>query len=192
MGFHQLSVVVFLAVAFVVASNAAVSPQLYWESKLSHTPTPKALSSLLSQAQATMEQESTSVNVGKGENSVKIGRKGSVGVIDTEKATGVGVDKGGVIVNTPGKHGKPPVYVGVTPSADPFVYLYAATETQVHDNPNLAKFFLEEDMHKGSTMNLKFKQNSEKETFLPRQVAKNHLTVLPYKKIQNPQGHHQK
>ncbi|KAM7255045.1 hypothetical protein ACFE04_020286 [Oxalis oulophora] len=86
---------------------------------------------------------------------------------------GVGVGKGGVIVNTSGKHGKPLVYVGLTPTADPCVYLYAATETQVHDNPNVAKFFLEEDMRKGTTMNLKFKQNSEEETFLPRQVAEN-------------------
>ncbi|PIM98822.1 hypothetical protein CDL12_28695 [Handroanthus impetiginosus] len=52
-----------------------------------------------------------------------------------------------------------------------FTYTYAATETQLHDNPNVALFFLEKDLHLGKKMNLQFSKTTNEATFLPRQVA---------------------
>ncbi|OIT35748.1 PREDICTED: BURP domain protein RD22 [Nicotiana attenuata] len=115
------------------------------------------------------------VNTGKGHSgrggtNVNVGHKG-VGV-STGGGTHVGVGKGGVGVTTPGHHGKPPVYVGVRPGPSPFVYNYAAKDDQLHDNPNVALFFLEKDLHQGSNMNLQFvKTTNHAATFLPRQVA---------------------
>lgn len=87
-----------------------------------------------------------------------------------EKGTSVGVGKGGVTVGT-GVKGKP-VYVGVKPGPSPFNYLYAATEDQLHDNPNVALFFLEKDMKPGTKMTLQFTQTTNAAaTFLPRQIA---------------------
>ena len=86
------------------------------------------------------------------------------------KRTNVGVGKGGVTVGT-GSKGKP-VYVGVHPGPDPFIYNYAATEDQLHDNPNVALFFLEKDMMPGTKMTLHFTKSTSPSTFLPRQVAK--------------------
>ncbi|GLT67487.1 hypothetical protein SLA2020_397930 [Shorea laevis] len=104
----------------------------------------------------------TSVNVGKGGVGVNTG-KGKPG------GTNVGVGKGGVTVNT-GHKGKP-VYVGVKPGPSPFVYTYAATEDQLHDNPNVALFFLEKNIYPGAKMNLHFTKNAGTATFLPRQVS---------------------
>ncbi|KAJ6743594.1 BURP DOMAIN-CONTAINING PROTEIN-RELATED [Salix viminalis] len=126
----------------------------------------------------------TSVNVGKGGVGVDAGKGkpgsggthvsvGGPGVgVDTGKPgkkTKVGVGKGGVSVNT-GKKGKP-VIVGVHPGPNPFNYIYAATETQLRDDPNVALFFLEKEMHPGKVMNLQFTENTDTATFLPRQVA---------------------
>ncbi|KAJ6697948.1 BURP DOMAIN PROTEIN USPL1-LIKE [Salix purpurea] len=126
----------------------------------------------------------TSVNVGKGGVGVDAGKGkpgsggthvsvGGPGVgVDTGKPgkkTKVGVGKGGVSVNT-GKKGKP-VIVGVHPGPNPFIYNYAATETQLRDDPNVALFFLEKEMHPGKVMNLQFTENTDTATFLPRQVA---------------------
>ncbi|KAH7846088.1 hypothetical protein Vadar_009612 [Vaccinium darrowii] len=87
-----------------------------------------------------------------------------------DKSTSVGVGKGGVNVNA-GPKGKP-VYVGVTPGPNPFIYNYAATETQINDNPNVALFFLEKDLKRGAKMNLHFTKTTNAETtFLPRQEA---------------------
>ncbi|XP_068324138.1 BURP domain protein RD22-like [Pyrus communis] len=123
----------------------------------------------------------TNVNVGKGGvhveagkgkpgggTKVNVGGKGGVGV-NTGKGTNVGVGKGGVSVNTgpKGKH----VYVGVKPGESPFVYKYAATETQLHQDPNVAIFFLEKDMRPGTTMKLHFTTNSNTQTFVPRETA---------------------
>jgi hypothetical protein len=116
------------------------------------------------------------VNTGKGKPAgggthVNVGGKG-VGVNTGKpdgKGTNVGVGKGGVSVST-GHKGKP-VNVGVTPGKNPFVYQYAATETQIHDDPNVALFFLEKDLQSGTKMNLHFTKNANTETFLPRQVS---------------------
>ncbi|XP_052209358.1 BURP domain-containing protein 3 isoform X1 [Diospyros lotus] len=109
----------------------------------------------------------------------------------SSKATNVGVGKGGVVVGT-GSKGKP-VYVGVTPGPAPFLYKYAATQDQLHDNPTVALFFLEKDMKPGRKMALHFvKSTPTGATFLPRQVAEkipfssdklpeilNHFSVKP-------------
>ncbi|CAK9182711.1 unnamed protein product [Ilex paraguariensis] len=51
------------------------------------------------------------------------------------------------------------------------LYKYAATEDQLHDNPNVALFFLEKNIHKGTEMNLQFIETRRKSTLLPRLVA---------------------
>ena len=130
----------------------------------------------------------TAVNVGKGGVYVDTGKGkgthvsvsggkgpgGGVGVHTGKpgKRTDVGVGKGGVIVHT--RHKGKPVYVGVKPGPNPFVYNYAASKTQLHDDPKAALFFLEKDMVPGKEMNLRF--NAEdgydgKTSFLPRGEA---------------------
>ncbi|XP_076932269.1 BURP domain protein RD22-like isoform X1 [Bidens hawaiensis] len=103
----------------------------------------------------------TNVGVGKGGVGVHTGKPG--------KRTDVGVGKGGVQVHT-GHKGKP-VYVGVTKGPNPFVYNYAASEDQLKDNPNVALFFLENDLHQDAEFNLHFTKNDQKSTFLPRKIA---------------------
>ncbi|XP_023741539.1 BURP domain protein RD22 [Lactuca sativa] len=103
----------------------------------------------------------TDVGVGKGGVGVHTGKPG--------KRTNVGVGKGGVAVHT-GHKGKP-VYVGVGKGPNPFVYNYAASADQLKDNPNVAFFFLENDLHQGTEMKLHFTKDDQKATFLPRQVA---------------------
>ncbi|KAK2399185.1 BURP domain protein RD22 [Trifolium repens] len=55
----------------------------------------------------------------------------------------------------------------------PFIYIYAASETQLHDKSNVALFFLEKDLHHGTKLKFQFTKNtSNYETkFLPREVA---------------------
>ncbi|CAK9173030.1 unnamed protein product [Ilex paraguariensis] len=52
-----------------------------------------------------------------------------------------------------------------------FAYVYAATKDQLHDNPNVALFFLEKNMHKGTKTNLHFIKTRRKSVFLPHLVA---------------------
>lgn len=110
------------------------------------------------------------MNTGKGKpgggTHVTVGNGVGVNTGQPGKGTSVGVGKGGVSVNT-GHKGKP-VHVNVSP----FIYNYAATQTQLHDDPNVALFFLEEDMRPNMKMNLHFVKSSNAATFLPRQVAK--------------------
>ncbi|KAK0571121.1 hypothetical protein LWI29_011443 [Acer saccharum] len=204
MGFRFSLFVTFLTLA-LVASHAALSPELYWKSVLPNTPMPKAVTDLLHPD--LVEDKSTAVGVGKGGVNVDAGKgkpggtsvnvgKGGVGVdtgkgkpggtsvnvggggkggVDVNtgnqgKGTSVGVGKGGVNVNT-GHKGKP-VYVGVNPGKSPFVYNYAASENQLHDDQTTALFFVEKDLHPGTKMNLHFTENLNEATFLPRQVAK--------------------
>ncbi|EPS58650.1 hypothetical protein M569_16161, partial [Genlisea aurea] len=97
---------------------------------------------------------------------------GGVGV-NTPRGTHVGVSKGGVAVGTRTRTGRP-IFVGVHPGPDPFNYEYAASETQIHDDPNVALFFLEGDLYtKGKTMNLDFSRGEEENqpAFIPRRVA---------------------
>ncbi|KAF2538669.1 hypothetical protein F2Q68_00018851 [Brassica cretica] len=130
----------------------------------------------------------TAVNVGKGGVHVDTGKGkgthvsvsggkgpgGGVGVHTGKpgKRTDVGVGKGGVIVHT--RHKGKPVYVGVKPGPNPFVYNYAASKTQLHDDPKAALFFLEKDMVPGKEMNLRFSAEDGydgKTSFLPRGEA---------------------
>lgn len=115
------------------------------------------------------------MNVGKGGVNVHA-PKGKPG------GTSVGVGKGGVNVHT-GHKGKP-VYVGVKPGSNPFDYIYAATEDQLHDDPNVALFFLEKNLRPATKLTLHFPKTSLPEsTFLPHQVAKN----LPFSSHKLPQ-----
>ncbi|KAM3351214.1 hypothetical protein ACQJBY_023302 [Aegilops geniculata] len=112
----------------------------------------------------------TTVGVGKGGVGVNVkpgyGKPGG---------TTVGVGKGGVGVNVKPGYGKPggkprgkPVHVNVSP----FIYNYAATETQLHDDPSAALFFLEKDLHAGKKMNVHFMATpGAGEKFLPRSEA---------------------
>ncbi|MGV7354881.1 hypothetical protein PJM26_30800, partial [Mycobacterium kansasii] len=63
---------------------------------------------------------------------------------------------------------KKPVYVGVHPGKNPFVYNYAASEAQLHDDPTKALFFLEKDMKTGHKMTIHFTQTTNGATFMPR------------------------
>ncbi|XP_040383853.1 BURP domain-containing protein 3 isoform X2 [Oryza brachyantha] len=102
----------------------------------------------------------TTVGVGKGGVGVNVkpgyGKPGG---------TTVGVGKGGVGVNVKPR-GKP-VHVSVAP----FIYNYAATETQPHDDPNVALFFLEKDLHPGKTMTVHFTPTTAGAKFLPQSEA---------------------
>uniref|UniRef100_A0A5B7BG63 BURP domain-containing protein n=1 Tax=Davidia involucrata TaxID=16924 RepID=A0A5B7BG63_DAVIN len=130
-----------------------------------------------------MEDKSTSITVGKsgvkvdagkgkpgGGTQVNVGGKG-VGVNTGKpgKRTNVGIGKGGVSVST--DHKGKPVYDGVKPEPSPFLYLYAATEDQLHDNHNIALFFTKKDMASVKRMNLHFTKSTNAATFLPRQIA---------------------
>lgn len=115
------------------------------------------------------------MNVGKGGVHVNTGKKKPGG-------TAVNVGKGGVDVHA-GHKGKP-VYVGVKPGPDPFNYVYAATEDQLHHDPKVALFFLEKNLRPGSKLTLHFPKTSPStSTFLPRQVAKS----LPFSSKNLPQ-----
>ncbi|KAH1067379.1 hypothetical protein J1N35_032366 [Gossypium stocksii] len=160
----------------VVVSHATLSPEQYWSYKLPNTPMPKAVKEILHPG--LMEEKRTSVNVGGGGVNVNTG-KGKAGggthVNVGRKGVGVNTGKpgGGTHVNVGGKGG-----VGVNtgkPGGDThessFLYQYAASETQIHDDPNVALFFLEKDIHPRATMSLHFTENTEKSAFLPYQTA---------------------
>nr|CAD1834090.1 unnamed protein product [Ananas comosus var. bracteatus] len=109
----------------------------------------------------------TTVGVGKGGVNVNTG-KGKPG------GTNVHVNPGGVGVNVNPKNGKPPVVVHVHPGKNPFLYTYAATDTQLHDDRDVALFFLEKDLRPGATFTLHFTKtapNGAAATFLPRSEA---------------------
>ncbi|TKY58270.1 Dehydration-responsive protein RD22 [Spatholobus suberectus] len=159
MEFPLLCMFALLNLALVV-THAALPPEVYWKSKLPTTPMPKAIADILHPE--WVEGKSTSVAVGKGGVNVDAGKTKPGG-------TSVNVGKGGVNVNT-GPKGKP-VHVGVGPHS-PFDYNYAASETQLHDDPSVALFFLEKDLHHGTKLDLHFTNPSNIEaTFLPRPLA---------------------
>ncbi|XP_061336497.1 BURP domain protein RD22-like [Gastrolobium bilobum] len=160
MEFYLFPIITFL-MHVLVATNAALPPQLYWKSMLPTTPMPKAITNLL--LPDWKEEKATSVGVGKGGVNVGVEKGYEGGGTDVN----VGGGNGGVSVRA-GHKGKP-VHVGVGYS--PFNYIYAATETQLHDNPNVALFFLEKDLHHGTKYNLHFTEISNAATFLPRSVS---------------------
>ena len=99
-----------------------------------------------------MDDKSTAVDVGEGNVGVETGTTGGPGTnVQVGKGTGVGVStgapgdetdvgvgKGGVVVRS--DHKGKPVYVGVSPGSNPFIYNYAASAAQLHDDPNVALF----------------------------------------------------
>ncbi|XP_076904048.1 BURP domain protein RD22-like [Bidens hawaiensis] len=189
-------ILTFLSLA-MVASYTTVTPETYWKSVLPNAPMPTAVTDLLHNDKSTNVQvgigqggvsvHAPGVNVGVGSGGVYVHAPGTnVGVgkgsgvsvhapgtnVGDVKATPKGncekvdVGKGGVIVRCHNK--KKPVDVEVSP----FSYKYAAADDQLKDDPNVALFFLEKDMHKGNAMNLHFtKTTSPSSTFLPRKVA---------------------
>lgn len=52
-----------------------------------------------------------------------------------------------------------------------FKYEYESGETQLNQDPNVALFFLERDLHSGNKMNLHFSKPTIHQPFLPRQLA---------------------
>jgi hypothetical protein len=103
----------------------------------------------------------TTVGVGKG--GVGVGVNPGYG---KPGGTTVGVGKGrvGVHVNP----GKKPVHVPV----GPFQYEYAASETQLHDDPSVALFFREEDLQPGKKTTVQFANTATAGAkFLPRSDA---------------------
>ncbi|KAL3500504.1 hypothetical protein ACH5RR_039597 [Cinchona calisaya] len=147
----------FLSLA-IVASHADLDA--YWKSKLPNTPMPKAVRDLLHNEWS--DDKSVSVVAGKGGVNVNTGKgKPAVGVtIGEPKKTSVSVGKGGVSVST-----------GHKGHYRPFLYRYAATEDQLHDDPNVALFFLKKDLQFGTSMNLQFVKSADTAPFLPRKVS---------------------
>lgn len=103
------------------------------------------------------------VHVGNGGVDVNAGKPGKGGVDVHVGSTGVSVHASGK-----GKHAT----VKVPGRGSPFDYNYAASETQLHDNPNVALFFVEKDLKPGTQMTLHFTKTTNGATFLPRDVAK--------------------
>ncbi|THG20067.1 hypothetical protein TEA_000620 [Camellia sinensis var. sinensis] len=98
-----------------------------------------------------------------------------------DKSTSVGVGKGGVSVDAgKGKPGGTSFGVG---KGDALVYKHAATADQLHDNANIALFFLENDLKKYTKMTLHFTKTTTSTTFLPRQVAEK----IPFSSKKMPQ-----
>ncbi|RRT43844.1 hypothetical protein B296_00047354 [Ensete ventricosum] len=65
-----------------------------------------------------------------------------------------------------------------------YIYNYAATETQIHDDPNVALFFLEKELRPGAKMNLHFtKTTSGGASFLPQKEA----DAIPFSSAKLPQ-----
>ncbi|CAA7402720.1 unnamed protein product [Spirodela intermedia] len=134
-----------LFVAVAAASAANLAPQNYWETVLPNTPIPSALRQLLPAVPRRLTVfHSASADAKAGVDSSLFG----VGVtVGTSPPTGV--------------------FVGVLG----FNYAYAATDTQVHDNADVALFFQEKDLVPGSKMNLHFTRTASNSAFLPRSVA---------------------
>ncbi|OAY67177.1 BURP domain-containing protein 3, partial [Ananas comosus] len=61
--------------------------------------------------------------------------------------------------------------VGPGPYAGFFSYHYAASETQLRDDPSMALFFLEKDLRPGKKMTLHFPEVASGPAFLPRKEA---------------------
>ncbi|KAI4377858.1 hypothetical protein MLD38_015425 [Melastoma candidum] len=153
-----LSVALVLTVS-LASTQAAVPPQEYWKQVLPSTRMPKAIKDILYQT-FTTDEDGTVDGAGTG----------VAPDVGNGPGTSVGVGKGGVSVFTGTRKGRP-IYVGVRPGFNPFSYIYAATETQLHDDPNTALFFLEKDLKRGKTMELHFTKSSNEAAFLPREVA---------------------
>ncbi|RRT61885.1 hypothetical protein B296_00019201 [Ensete ventricosum] len=195
---HHLAILEAFADLAVVKSHAALPPQLvYWNSVVPNTPMPSAISNEMLGimfADVTDEQKSgTNVSVGmrgvsvssKGETggaTVKVGQ-GGVHVRTWKPGGGTTDDVGeeGVNANTSLK-GNPPVVVRV-PFSSGLSFSYAAAETQIHDDPSVALFFLEKGLKPGSKMSLQFKKTTAGAAFLPREEAES----IPFSSAKLPE-----
>ncbi|CAL9159437.1 unnamed protein product [Musa hybrid cultivar] len=165
-------------------SHAALSPQIvYWHSVLPNTPMPSAISDFIDPDVLAEEKSGvnvytkgksggTTVNVGHGGVHVATGKPGP--------GTNVNVGHGSVNENT-GHKGKPRVVVTVPNRSN--IY-NAATETQTHDDPNVALFFLEKELRPGAKMNLHFtKTTSGGASFLTQKEA----DAIPFSSAKLPE-----
>ncbi|XP_031102029.1 BURP domain protein RD22-like [Ipomoea triloba] len=103
---------------------------------------------------------------------MSVGEMGKTWSVKREenKGTAVSVGNGGVVVD-------------VSPSASPLNYNYAATEDQLHDDPNVGLFFKKNDLQQGNKMKLHFTKTSNAATFLPRSAA----GKIPFSAVKLPQ-----
>ncbi|KAM0065725.1 putative BURP domain-containing protein [Helianthus debilis subsp. tardiflorus] len=162
----------YLLLSLAVVESHAVTPEVYWKHMLPTTPMPEAIKeSLIEWSDETGiapfdqlkhdlirwftegdDEMITVTRVGKQVSGPNVGvRRGSKGVHYGNR-------------RNPGS-------VGVQPGVNPFVYKYAASKDQLKDDPNVALFFLEKDLHQGIEMNLHFTKNDQKSMFLPRKVV---------------------
>ncbi|KAJ0736096.1 putative BURP domain-containing protein [Helianthus annuus] len=140
---------VFTLFSVTLVGSHATTGETYWNSVLPNSPMPKAVKDLL---YTTERDDETITRVGK-----------------QVQAPNVGVGRGGIGVHYGNRRN--PGSVGVQPGKNPFVYNYAASKDQLKDDPNVALFFLEKDLHQGTEMNLHFTKNDQKSMFLPRKVV---------------------
>ncbi|CAO2825899.1 unnamed protein product [Amaranthus hypochondriacus] len=143
--FHLLPTFALLIIAVGVTSQAASSSEEYWEKMLPNTPMPKTIKD------SFKTEGRVGVNVGNNGVDIRSGKpnKGS---------TNVHVGKGGT-------------WVDVHPKGHPFLYKYAATQTQLKDNPNIALFFLQKHLKPGTQMNLHFTKSPNGAILLPRKIS---------------------
>ncbi|KAH7692141.1 BURP domain-containing protein [Dioscorea alata] len=167
----------FLAlILFTTPVTYASTAQVYWHKMLPNSPMPRAILDLIFSDEQGEEKIGTTVNVGKDEvrvNTWEPGRSGTntnvghggVGVnVKGKGNTQVGVRKGGVSVNT--GHKVKLVVLRIPP------FPYVGTETQIHDDPNVAAlFFLEKDLSPGSKFDLQFIKATSESFFISRSQA---------------------
>ncbi|XP_039142992.1 BURP domain protein RD22-like [Dioscorea cayenensis subsp. rotundata] len=156
-----ISFILIVSTVAAVSHGETSKGELYWNSVLPNTPMPSAIK-LLSLIDDELKTKMTSVDVSK------------VGVnVDTRKGhTGVNVD--------PKNHHKKRQRVVVTvPKYGPFLYNYAASDTQLKDDPNVALFFLEKDLHPGTELktNFNFTYNNKGTTFF---VSSKKANSIPF------------
>lgn len=61
------------------------------------------------------------------------------------------------------------MHVGATTKVGaPLLYHYSTIETQVHDDPNIARFLLEKDLNLGSKFDLRFTKMTSGSLFISR------------------------
>ncbi|XP_074289790.1 BURP domain protein RD22-like [Silene latifolia] len=146
--FRLVSIFAFFIVALVLASHAAPSTEEYWKKLLPNTPIPKTI-------QDSLQSGTTGVTVGNHGVDVNVGKPG----------------KGGPVVTVGGPKRKHPVVYVNRGKPFPFRYKYAATQTQLHDNPNVALFLVEKDLKPRTQINMQFIKSTNDAPFLPRPIA---------------------
>ncbi|XP_077232294.1 BURP domain-containing protein 5-like [Tasmannia lanceolata] len=148
--------------AVVAVSHAALPSEVYWHEMLPNTRMPSVIRDLL-RPDLVDEKTGTSVGVGKDGVHAVAGKEMPKG------DTTVDVGKGGVGVDT--YHKGKSIDLKLSPPPPQHGYIYAASEDQLHDNRNVAIFFLEKNLHPGAKMDLHFIKTTPGATFLPRGVA---------------------